>query len=67
MDQEDGLYLIWSIEHEGWWKPRSMGYTELRSEAGMYTYEEAYRIVESANIGEHDIPNEAMVPVLENK
>lgn len=55
------LYLIWSIEHDAWWKPASRGYTKKRSEAGQYTYEEAKKIVKNANIGLKDIPNEAMI------
>ncbi len=54
-------WLIWSIEHSGWWKPNSNGYTKKREEAGLYTFEEAKRIVKSANIHLHDVPNEAMI------
>jgi len=63
--QENGFgirrFKIWSNEHNGWWKPRRMGYTNIRSEAGVYTLEEATDICEKANIGLHDIPNETMV------
>lgn len=54
-------WLIWSNEHAGWWKPLRKGYTKLREEAGRYTYREALEIVSGANIGLHDIPNEAMI------
>ena len=54
-------WLIWSIEHNGWWKPSYHGYTKLRSEAGIYSYDEALSIVEGANINNKDIPNEAMI------
>lgn len=54
-------WYIWSIEHSGWWKPNHVGYTPHISEAGTYDYEEALKIVKSANIGRHDTPNEAMI------
>lgn len=55
------LYLIWSIEHNGWWKPAMNGYTQKRNEAGKYNFATASLIVKNANIGLHDIPNEAMI------
>lgn len=55
-------WLIWSIEHEGWWKPGRRGYTQSREEAGRYTFEEASEIVASANILKQDVPNEAILP-----
>lgn len=54
-------WLIWSIEHNAWWASNSRGYTEIRENAGVYSYEDALKIVESANINENDIPNEAMI------
>lgn len=57
------LWLIWSIEHGGWWRPNKNGYTHHRAEAGRYTYDEACVIVKGANYGLHDIPNEAMIKV----
>lgn len=57
------MYLIWSIEHKAWWKPNHRGYTQKREEAGFYENDEAYEILEGANIGDKDIPNEAMIPV----
>lgn len=54
-------WIIWSIEHNRWWGPNHRGYVELRAEAGEYSYEEALKIVESANIQDRDIPNEAMI------
>lgn len=58
---EEQKWLIWSIEHNAWWAPNSRGYTPYRSAAGKYSYEEALKIVEGANIGELNIPNEAMI------
>lgn len=59
--KEKAMYLIWSIEHTAWWRPHGTGYTPKRSEAGLYSFEEAEKIVESANIGLHDTPNEAII------
>lgn len=58
---KDTEWLIWSIEHEAWWNPNHKGYTTHRTNAGVYSYEEALDIVKGANIGNHNIPNEAMI------
>lgn len=58
------LFKIWSIEHQAWWSSGSRGYTEKRSDAGLYVFEQALKIVEEANIGLNNIPNEAMVEAL---
>ena len=55
-------YLIWSIEHNSWWKPRKQGYTTLREEAGIYLEDEACIIVWRANKHNLDMPNEALIP-----
>lgn len=55
-------WLIWSLEHNGWWKPNNCGYTQSIKEAGRYSYPEAREILQGANYGKFDIPNEAMVP-----
>lgn len=54
-------WLIWSIEHGSWWNSHERGYVTERSRAGLYTYADALNIVKNANIGLHDVPNEAMV------
>ena len=38
-------YLIWSFEHNAWWRPNECGYTENIDEAGRYEPEDAKRIV----------------------
>ena len=64
---DGGLYrpedkwIIWSEEHRAWWAPDSKGYVQSRKEAGTYSYAEALKIVQGANIGDHDVPNEAMI------
>lgn len=56
-------YLIWSLEHRGWWAPNSHGYTPVRSEAGRYDFDEALEIVTGANkYLKGQLPNEAMCP-----
>jgi hypothetical protein len=50
------LYLIWSYQHEAWWRPGSHGYTWDIVGAGLYGKGEAEAIVKNAR-GE-----EAMLP-----
>ena len=64
---KESLWLIWSIEHNGWWCPMSRGYTEQRRNAGIYSFEEACKIVKDANIGENNVPNEAMIQYIKEK
>ena len=42
-------WLVWSYEHQGWWKPWRWGYTREVAEAGRYTLAEATEICEKAN------------------
>lgn len=41
-------YLIWSYEHDAWWRPFDSGYTDLTEKAGRYTANEAALIVFSS-------------------
>ena len=34
-------YVIWSHEHVAWWRPNHLGYTNILSEAGRYSGNEA--------------------------
>lgn len=55
-------WYVWSMEHNAWWKAAWGGYTQDKKEAGIYSYEEAMKIVREAN--EHrgeKPPNEAMI------
>ncbi len=55
-------WLVWSIEHNAWWKEGQNGYSENRYEAGRYTFEEALNIVSKANEFRRElVPNEAMI------
>ena len=47
-------FLIWSEEHQAWWRANSCGYTTSIRQAGRYPEEEAKRIVFNANGG--DLP-----------
>ena len=37
-------YLIWSVEHNGWWGPGRCGYFRELSKAGRYSHAEALAI-----------------------
>lgn len=37
--------LIWSMEHRGWWRSNSCGYTSEIEDAGLYGEDEATEIV----------------------
>lgn len=53
-------YLIWSYEHDAWWKPGRWGYTRVLGDAGQYAGVEAQQIVADANIVR---VNECLVPL----
>ena len=53
-------YLIWSVEHNAWWRANQWGYSPRLADAGQYSKEEAQKIVKSANVGSF---NECMIPV----
>lgn len=60
----DRPWLIWSIEHNAWWRPNRMGYTPDRSSAGRYSDADAREIVRIANkyLQDDQDPNESLVP-----
>lgn len=43
-------YLVWSNEHQMWWRDSRSGYTPYIEEAGRYTEDEAHRIVDDATV-----------------
>lgn len=57
-------YLIWSFEHQAWWKADELTYTPKRDEAGRFTLARAVEICLEANT---DGPNRAVVPVVETE
>lgn len=46
----DRVFKIWSNQHSSWWGPSEQGYTTLFEAAGLYTYEEATKIVDTATV-----------------
>lgn len=59
-------YLIYSYEHNAWWGPCSRGYVPEKTDAGLYSFVEAVRIVGAANryLPAAAKPNEVMIPFL---
>lgn len=49
VDPDPKEWLIWSNEHEAWWRPNHRGYTCIIEEAGRYSKAEADSIVANAN------------------
>lgn len=45
------MYLIWSNEHQLWWRANSMGYTSSVDEAGRYERDEAISIASDSRDG----------------
>lgn len=39
-------WLVWSREHQAWWKAHRLGYTTHVLDAGLYTAEDAQEIVD---------------------
>lgn len=69
-------YLIWSNEHEAWWRAGRHGYTRVIQWAGIYDEQEAMQILADCSRGEqteaHDnfgvyadstVPREVLVPM----
>lgn len=54
-------FLIWSHEHQGYWRPARRGYTQNRAEAGRYNLLEALGICADTNEHCGQFPNETMV------
>jgi len=44
-------YLVWSSEHDAWWRPNRCGYTLNLPQAGRYTRTEALAICRDARDG----------------
>jgi hypothetical protein len=58
----DKKFLIWSIERDAWWAPAWNGYRKAKKDAGIYSFEEALKILREANLATGNTPNEAIVP-----
>jgi hypothetical protein len=64
MSEFSDLWVVWSFEHDGWWRPGGWGYTPLLKEAGRYTEAEARTIEANAN-QHHKIRQEIALPLSE--
>lgn len=53
-------YVVWSMEHQGWWPRSRRGYVETLDQAGRFSETEAAEIVAHANIVKC---HEAMIPI----
>lgn len=56
----ESVYLIWSIEHGGWWRTGECGYTSDIEQAGWYLVDDTLRILTQANIHK---TNEVAIPL----
>ncbi len=57
------MWLIWSNEHNSWWRAGGAGYTKIKSEAGRYDFDKAIKEVQDANEGlRAEAPEETMCP-----
>jgi hypothetical protein len=45
------VWLVWSDEHGGWWRPNRQGYTRKIAEAGRYSESAVDTICREANYG----------------
>lgn len=57
------LYLVWSVQHSGWWGPERCGYVRSLARAGRYTHEEALEICTRAIPGRLGVLPELPVPL----
>lgn len=46
------VYVIWSFEHQAWWRPGAMGYTGNLEHAGRFDAREAGDIVTNSILAE---------------
>lgn len=69
---DETLVLIWSNEHQGWWRPQQCGYTSHKDLAGEYTLKEAVEICKNASAHikwshypneKTPVPNETIFPI----
>jgi len=56
------LWLVWSNEHEAWWKPKRCGYTLTIAEAGRYTLAAALSCCDTRSVRPDGVPNEITQP-----
>lgn len=59
---DDRTWLVYSREHNGWWRPDGMGYTVHMDQAGRYSLEDAIGYCDTDGLSTHDGPSEFPVP-----
>ena len=59
-EETEKLYVIWSIEHQAWWKQTKCGYVEHISDAGHFPFTESEHIVKLSNLIRTE---EIMIPI----
>lgn len=67
---ENKEFIIYSTEHQAWWKKNKFGYTSHIEMAGVFSYEEAIKICTDSNrlniLNDHKlVVEEMMVPIPE--
>lgn len=62
---EQQIWLVWSNEHNAWWKPNACGYTTTQEAAGRYTWAEAHRHAAKRSPSDTGLPDELVVPAPE--
>jgi len=63
---DDLKYLIWSNEHNAWWRSKEAGYTYQIEFAGVYSREETINICATARDGIRKDRTPTEIPVLLN-
>jgi len=59
-DTTSPRFVIWSIEHQAWWRADWLGYTDTLMQAGLYDETDTRAVLERAN---HVAVNECAIPV----
>lgn len=64
-------FLVWSTEHQAFWRAHQCGYTSDVKHAGRYTFEQAKYICKQSSVGFDSFgirnnPDELMVPAPED-
>jgi hypothetical protein len=57
------IYLVWSNEHRGWWKPGGYGYSTGLRGAGHFSRDQAIAIRKQALPTAHHVGTIAEIPV----
>ncbi len=59
-ERMDSYYVIWSTEHNAWWKENKCGYSKALDEAGLFSFKDANSVCIKANYVKM---NEIMIPI----